>query len=283
MSRRLLFLSEVLLFLESEVKRSYPMPIAKINGLNINYQVEGQGESLVMITGFTANVQTWMFQIPTFKKRFQVITFDNRGSGKSSKPDGPYSVKMMAEDTVALMDILGVEKAHILGFSLGGSIAQEIAINFPERVNKLILVGSWSNKDDISTGMTPELRGVMQLPAQRIPDSVMSLAINHKFYRIIFLPLINMINRRMGAAAYSGILGQRDACLGHNTSDRLNRIKVPTLVMVGTQDRCIKPASSEELAKQIPGAKLLKIDNASHTVFLEMSRRFNREVLSFLR
>jgi pimeloyl-ACP methyl ester carboxylesterase len=259
------------------------VPIVKINGLDINYQVKGQGESLVMITGFTGNLQNWIFQTPTFKKQFQVITFDNRGSGKSAKPEGPYSAKMMAEDTIALMDYLGVKKAHILGFSLGGSIAQEIAINFPERVNKLILVGSWSNNNDELIGLTADLKGVMRLPAQRISSSVMSLAINKTLYRIIFLPFINMVNRRMGAAAYPGILGQRDACLAHNTSDRLNRIIVPTLIMVGMKDRCIKPASSEVLSKQIPGAKLLKFDNAAHVIFLEMSRRFNREVLNFLR
>jgi 3-oxoadipate enol-lactonase len=259
------------------------MPVAKINGLNINYQVQGQGDPLVMISGFTGNLQNWMFQTPTFKRYYKVITFDNRGSGKSSKPAGPYSAKLMAEDTLALMDYLGVEKAHIVGFSMGGSIAQEIAIDFPQRVNKLVLVGCWSRNNDMSTGLTPELRGVMQLSAHRIPDSVMSLAINHKFYRMIFLPLISIINRRMGTAAYQGVLGQRDACLAHNTSDRLNRINLPTLVIFGTKDRCIKPASSEELSRQIPGARLLKIDNASHTVFLENSGRFNREVLRFLR
>jgi pimeloyl-ACP methyl ester carboxylesterase len=91
------------------------MPLAKLNGININYKAEGQGEPLVMIMGFTANRSNWMPQIPFFKRFYRVITFDNRGVGKSDKPQGPYSTKMMADDTVRLMDLLGIKKAHIMG------------------------------------------------------------------------------------------------------------------------------------------------------------------------
>ena len=258
------------------------MPIAKVNGININYQIHGQGYPLIMITGFTGNIKNWMFQIPAFRKKFQVIVFDNRGSGNTDKPEGPYSAKMMAEDTVALMDHLGIKKAHMLGFSMGGAIAQEIALNFPDRINKLVLVGAWSKNNDAETGLTPELKQTMQLSAQRIPDATMSLAINKTLFRLIFLPIMRMANRRMGTAGYPGTLGQRDACLAFNTSGRLNLIKAPTLVMAGTKDRCIKAASSALLAKQIPNVKLMLIENASHTVFLECRHRFNNEVLSFL-
>jgi len=258
------------------------MPAVKIKRIRINYQAKGEGEPLVIINGFTGNIRDWLLQTPAFKKRFRVITFDNRGSGKSDKPEGPYSAKMMAQDTVALMDELGVKKAHILGFSMGAAIAQEIAINFPERVNKLILLGAWSNNNDADSGLTPELMQATQLTPQRIPGAAMSLAINSALYRLIFLPLKSMMNRRMGAAAYPGTLGQRDALLTHNTADRLKLIKAPTLVITGTKDRCVRPASSEPLARQIPGAKLVKIENGSHAVFLEMSRRFNKEIMSFL-
>ena len=89
------------------------MPLAKLGGINISYKVEGQGEPLIMIMGFTASRSGWVSQIPYFRKYYRVITFDNRGVGKSDKPPGPYSTKMMAEDTIKLMDYLGIEKAHI--------------------------------------------------------------------------------------------------------------------------------------------------------------------------
>ena len=115
------------------------MPIAEVNGININYAVAGRGEPLVMIAGFSAAQSLWKSQIPTFKKQFQVVIFDNRGVGKSDKPKGPYSPRMMSEDTIKLMDYLNIKKAHILGHSMGGLIAQEIAINYPERINEINL------------------------------------------------------------------------------------------------------------------------------------------------
>ena len=130
------------------------MPIAKVNGININYMVAGQGEPLVMIAGFSADQSLWKSQLPAFKKQFQMVIFDNRGVGKSDKPQGPYSPKMMSEDTIKLMDYLNIKKAHILGHSMGGLIAQEIAINYPERVMKLILASTWAYQDNDANGVT---------------------------------------------------------------------------------------------------------------------------------
>ncbi len=115
------------------------MPVARLNGVNINYQVEGQGEPLVMIMGFSATRSGWIRQTPFFKKYYRVITFDSRGAGRSDKPPGPHSTRMMTDDTLGLMDLLRIEKAHVMGASIGGMIAQELAINYPERVMKLIL------------------------------------------------------------------------------------------------------------------------------------------------
>jgi len=130
------------------------MPIAKINRIDINYMVEGQGEPLVMIAGFSADQSLWKSQLPAFKKKFQVVIFDNRGVGKSDKPKGPYSPRMMSEDTIKLMDFLNIKKAHILGHSMGGLIAQEIAINHPERIMKLILASTWAYQDNDVNGVT---------------------------------------------------------------------------------------------------------------------------------
>src|SRR4030042_6341962 len=115
------------------------MPIATANGIQINYKVEGQGDPLVMIMGLGSPRGGWSSQAPFFKKYFQVVIFDNRGVGKSEKPEGPYSTRMMADDAIKLMDHLGIKKARVLGASMGGMIAQELAINYPERVSKLVL------------------------------------------------------------------------------------------------------------------------------------------------
>jgi pimeloyl-ACP methyl ester carboxylesterase len=257
------------------------MPLAKLD-ININYKVEGQGKPLVMIMGFTAPLSGWMAQTPFFKKYYQVITFDNRGVGKSDKPLGPYTTKIMADDTVKLMDFLGIEKAHIMGASMGGMIAQELAINYPQRVNKLVLACTYARPDKTNEDAS-EPSKLSQLTPEKMASSVISRAFNKPLYRFT-LGLLGWIQTRFTRASdMVGIAGQSEACLRHNTLDRLPLITAPTLVIVGTEDRVIKPISSEVIAGKIPNAKLVKVEGGSHTFTLEMKDVFNREVLNFLK
>jgi pimeloyl-ACP methyl ester carboxylesterase len=272
-------------------RKEEEMPKAKVNGININYRVQGKGEPLVLIMGYSGDQAGWMFQTRAFKKYYRVITFDNRGVGKTDKPGGAYSTKMMADDTVGLMDRLGIKKAHVLGVSMGGMTAQAVAINYPERINKLILGCTFGRRDE-SGGLSLEFPKALgfredytdadarRIPILKIADTLYSLAFNRKLYRIIFIPLAKIQARFNGK---TGLLGQLEAVLGHNTLENLPTIKVPTLVIVGTKDRVIKPSSSEVIAKLIPNAKLVKVEGGSHMFFMEMSGQFNREVLGFLR
>lgn len=116
------------------------MSKAKINDINIYYDVHGDGFPLVMVMGFLGNADCWdPRMLPALSAKFKVITFDNRGAGRTDVSDKQFSMRLFAEDTVGLMDVLNVPKAHVLGTSMGGMIAQELALNYPERVEKLIL------------------------------------------------------------------------------------------------------------------------------------------------
>ena len=199
-----------------------------------------------------------------------------------SKPEGPYSTRMMADDTVRLMDHLGIQKAHIVGISMGGMIAQELAINYPERVSKLVLACTYACKDEIS-GDSPEQAKLLGLSPQKMAAGMAKLAVNKPFNQFIFGLLAMIQASFIGASARVGLKGQREACNNHNTLSRLPLIKAPTLVIVGTKDRIIKPVSSEVIARNIPGAKLVKVEGGSHALSMEMSRTFNREVLNFLK
>jgi pimeloyl-ACP methyl ester carboxylesterase len=123
------------------------MPKANIHGINLYYQVHGEGAPLVMVQGFGGGHRGWFFQTRAFKKYFQVIIFDNRGIGRSDKAPGQYTVRDLADEAIGLMDYLHIDKAHILGMSMGGMVAQELAINYPDRLKKLVL--TWANDASI--------------------------------------------------------------------------------------------------------------------------------------
>lgn len=266
------------------------MPKAKVNEVNIDYAVHGQGEPLVLIQGLGGPRSAWIFQTRAFGKYYRVITFDNRGVGKSDKPDGSYTVRTMADDTIALLDYLGVDKAHVLGISLGGMIAQEIAINYPERVRKLILACTAAETADTDGSITramglgdgsseadiTDLRGA---DMGKVMSAATSLSYNRKLFKVLFVPLAK-IYLRFGEV--KAISGQLEAAAAYSTLDRLQQIKAPTLVIVGTGDKLMPVHSSEVLANRIPDARLVKVEGGSHALFMEMRGRFNKEVLDFL-
>jgi len=257
------------------------MPLAKLGDININYSVEGEGDSLVMIMGFSSPMIGWYYQAPFFRRHYRVVIFDNRGVGESDKPQGPYSTRMMAEDTVHLMDNLGIEKANVMGASMGGMIAQELVINHPERVNKLVLACTYACQDETS-GSTPEMAKLALLPPGKMANAMLSLAFNKPLYRFTFGLLSKVWSMLTATSDTVGIEGQREACSNHNTLERLRLITASTLVIVGTGDRLIKPVSSEVISSRIPRSRLVKVEGGSHTFMVEMRDAFNREVLNFL-
>jgi pimeloyl-ACP methyl ester carboxylesterase len=267
------------------------MPKANVNGINISYGADGHGEPLVLIMGFAGPKIGWIFQNCFFKKHYQVITLDNRGVWRTDKPKGPYSTKMMADDTVGLMDHLGIKKAHILGVSMGGMIAQELAINYPERVQKLVLGCTYASRDETG-GLTPEYyKGIgfdegssndelKKVAMGRLLTTVFSLSFSNRLYRMLATLLAKMYVILLST---KGVRAQYEATLEHNALDRLHDIKAPTLVIAGTQDKLIRPGSSEIIADRIPNAEIIKVKDGSHSFFIEMKGRFNKEVLAFLR
>jgi pimeloyl-ACP methyl ester carboxylesterase len=119
----------------------------KIDSIELYYEEHGSGDPLLLIMGLAADSVAWMFQIPAFAERYRTIVFDNRGVGRSDKPPGPYSIHQMANDTAGLLDALGIERAHVVGVSMGGMIAQELALNHPQRVRGLVLACTYPEPD----------------------------------------------------------------------------------------------------------------------------------------
>ncbi len=269
------------------------MPKTKVSGINIRYKVDGEGEPLILIMGFGGGRHAWFFQTRAFKKYYKVITFDNRGVGKTDKPSSPYTMRAMADDTIGLMDYLGIDRAHILGFSLGGMIAQEVALNYPERVRKLILASTLAGREGEMREITSEIlkafglredfleEDIRSVDITKFMRTLLAVAFNMRLYRIVFLVPIAKFYARL--VDFKGLIGQLAAGASCNTLDRLHTIEAPTLVITGTGDRAAPPRSSDVIASRIPNAKLVKVEGGSHGFIMEMPGRFNKEVLDFLK
>jgi len=268
------------------------MPKAKVNGINIYYKVHGQGEPLVLITGMGADHRSWFRQVSDFQRYYQVITFDSRGIGKTDRPTELYSFKTLADDVIGLMDHLALDKAHLLGLSLGGIVAQEIAIDHPDRVRKLVLVNTSTGRSGEMDKVHPALMeaygledGSTEIDISKVNigksmSAYISLSFNKVLYRMVMLLMARLYVKPSG---FEGMAEQLKAISTHSTLDRLHLIKAATLVIAGTDDKIVPPRFSEVLASRIPNATLVSVEDGSHALHVEMKSRFNREVLDFLR
>jgi pimeloyl-ACP methyl ester carboxylesterase len=274
------------------------MSSATIGSLDVYYEEHGNGDPLLLIMGLAADSTAWMFQVPDFARHYRTIVFDNRGVGRSSKPPGPYTIHEMADDAARLLDVLDVRRAHVVGVSMGGMIAQELALRHPERVRSLVLACTYPEPDaEIERnrrfsveqfGGTVTAEGEVQIDFKAINpmdflQHLLPAVFNQEF---IARELPKLIQVFSGALQYGfsmeAILGQVAAVMSHKATDRLHQIAVPTLVITGDADRLIPPANSDILAKHIPGATLSKIPGGSHGFNFETPEVFNRTVLEFL-
>ena len=274
------------------------MSNAKIGSLDIFYEEHGAGEPLLLIMGLAADSTAWMFQVPEFAEKYRTIVFDNRGVGRSSKPAGPYTIHEMADDAAGLLDVLHVKRAHVVGVSMGGMIAQELVLRHPDRVHGLVLACTYPEPDaDIERNRRLSVRqlggsisdgGDVQIDLKAINpmdflQQLLPMVFNQEF---IAKELPKLVQVFSGALQYGfsleAILGQVAAVMSHKATDRLHQIAVPTLVITGDADRLISPANSDLLARHIPNAKLVKVPGGSHGFNFETPERFNQAVLDFL-
>jgi len=255
-------------------------------GTKIYYHEKGAGEPLVLIMGFGADGTVWAKHVAVYEKHFRCIILDNRGVGISDQPKGPYTTTMMAADTIAVMDHAGVKETKVAGISMGGAIAQELAINHPQRVKKLLLVSTWAKFNNYAATVYENLKHIR---ATTDPEHYMQL-----LQLWIFAPPYyerELEGLRKDVIAYrdsdhlqsrEGFEGQLDACIHHDSVDRLNKIKVPTLITVGMMDIFTPPAFSELLHKRIGNSLYSTYPEGGHVHHWEDLERFNKETLDFL-
>ena len=263
------------------------MPLAKIGDINLYYELHGTGYPLVLIRGFGSNADHWNHQVPEFSKQYQTVVFDNRGIARSDKPNLPYTMSMMAGDVAGLMDALSLKKAHLLGLSMGGMIAQCFALEHPDRLNGLVLAGTHCGGSQ-AVQASEKIRKIMaDLVMGVVPEDVLGA------YRELFFTEETGTNRPGLLKEYLDIsmhhpndlnmlLNQLAAVNSHDAFNDLPRIMAPTLVMTGDQDVLIPPENARILAERIPGAELAGIRGGGHQFLVEQDQAFNTAVLEFL-
>lgn len=262
------------------------MPTAHANGIDIYYSQRGEGPDLLMIMGLGAHSGAWALNAPELAKSFRVTTFDNRGAGRTSAPDEPYSMRQMADDTAALMEAIGLERAHVLGASMGGMIAQELAINNPGHIDRLVLACSRARTSEMRRRVSVAQRALYEAGVPR--ESIM--AIQQPWGSTATLlqdpakpaAAIAFAMQDPHPIAKHAYLRQLDATMAHDTLDRLKRIEAETLVLVGAEDILTPPYESEELAANIPNATLRILPRGGHGFSGEYPAEFNAAVVEFL-
>lgn len=261
---------------------------AKINDINIHYRVYGEGEPLLLIMGLGGNADWWHERfLKRLAERFQVVTFDNRGTGRTDKPEGPYSIDQMATDAVGLMDHLGWSSANVMGVSMGGMIAQELTLNYPERVKRLVLACTNCGGGE-AVPPEPEVLALLTMPRGELsPEEVYKNTLPLLFqpeYIVEHKEAIEGTIKRLMIAPTPprSLISQFQGIAVWSIYSRLGDIQKPTLVITGDEDILIPPQNSRILADAITGCRLVEIQGGAHGFISQFPDKVADEVLAFL-
>ena len=262
------------------------MPAVRVaTGFELFYRESGQGEPILWIMGLGNDHRGWAYQVPAFRDRFRSITYDNRDSGQSQQATEQYTVADMAGDAVGLLDALGVAQAHVVGFSMGGAQAQELAIRHPERVQRLVLCNTSTWRDaraaDIFRGRVL-LRE--RLSAEEYARLLLPWVYTYQDYqRPGFIEqTVQAILNDPYPQPIDAFRRQVEATISVNTEDRLGQIRAPTLLVFGEDDITTPLRSGRALEAGIPNATLRIVPGAGHGLPWSHPDEFNRVVRAFL-
>jgi len=264
------------------------MPTIETNGIQMYYEEKGSGDPLILIMGLTANGETWEAHADAWSEEFRCIMPDNRGVGLSDKPTGDYSSEMMADDYAGLMDSLGIEKARIVGVSMGSIIAQQLCLRHPDKVQSAVLMCPWAKCDRYATAIFKHIEVCKaHLDNQQFLTFIQLLIFTKPFWDNDEA-YEGMIEGREDFDAnpipqpLHGLKGQSAACINHNTSDQLENISAPCLVIGGLDDIFTPNWMAQEVESGIPNCEGHYYDGAGHAFHWEAMDDFNPRVQEWL-
>jgi 3-oxoadipate enol-lactonase len=257
------------------------MPKISLDNISLYYETTGQGQPLVFINGLGSSTRDWEFQVAEFSRTYQVITYDLRGHGRSDKPAGPYSIPQFAADSAGLLKALGVASAHIVGLSLGGAVAFQLALDYPQLVKTMTIV----NSAPAMVGITPDAQKEVERRVAIVRQVGMramgeALAPN-LFPKPEHAALRQTFVERWAENDPQAYIEATLSMVGWNVTDRLGSIRCPALVIAADQDYT-PVAIKEAYVKLLPDAQLVVIADAHHATPIERPQEFNAVLASFL-
>jgi 3-oxoadipate enol-lactonase len=257
----------------------------KANGIRMNYELSGKKDAPVVLLShsLSSNLLMWNPQMDALNPCFQVLRYDTRGHGGTDAPSGPYTLELLAEDIIGLLDALDMDRVHFVGLSMGGMIGQCLALNHPHRLKSLVLC-------DTASIVPAEAQPVWQERLDKVRRKGMEALCEEtmeRWFTPAFLrqnpPMVRLIREQILATPAAGYIGCAEAIRRLDYLDRISAIKIPTLILVGEDDPGTPVSASEAMHERIAGSKLAVLPSARHLSNVEQAEAFNAALLNFLK
>lgn len=275
--------------------------LAEANGIKLSYEIHGDenSEPLILVSGWTLKKEMWIAQIGSLSKHFKVITFDNRGSGESDRPDIPYTMDILSDDIIGLMDFLKIDKAHMMGYALGAMVLQHLALKYPERLNKLVLlntVGGFADDEGVANIKAVNTKALDF--QQNAPEKYFMRSSKMAFHRDFIKELEADPKKKfhdlwtvadwvkeynINPQTPKDVSNQGDAMLGFNILDKLTGVKSKTLIIAASHNKLHPKAAMEAMHEKIPDSKLEILQKAGDSSYLSRAPEINQLVIEFLK
>ena len=262
------------------------MPTVSSNGISLYYEEQGTGPPVVLISGLGASHLSWAAAVPVLKDRFRCITPDNRGTGMSDAPTGPYTIDVMADDIAGLISHLGVAPVRVVGWSLGGSVVQSLLINHGDLVDRAVMVAAFPSYTQLQHAWLDASLALRQSDASDVAKAVYGMpwafGPRHLFDHQAAFDGLRLVGSDPHPTSLESFKAQAVAIRTYDSRAQLPEITTPTLILVGAEDVLTPVAQSVEMAALIPNAALTVLPRGGHGLVIEYMEDTLREITRFL-
>lgn len=256
------------------------MPFVTVDGVRLHYTSEGSGSDLVLIHGLGGDLTVWDHEAAVFSRYHRVLRIDVRGFGMSDKPPGSYSPQLFARDLCHVLDACGVQRAHVLGISMGGVIAQRFGLDFPDRVRSLVLTSTSSEVGEKATAAWQRLADRIEREGFDARSVDASRSVSPAF-AVAHPEIVAALGQRTAACDPGGYARAARAVSAYNWTAELSRIAGPVLIFQGLDDQLTPPGGAVKMSRALPCARLLMVEQAGHNLPIEQPSVFRHAVLAF--